>query len=286
MFSKHARNLLKRLLFGDWHEGDEVDEELAEEQAEKLYKAGVGKRFGTNDEVFIEVLLAAGRNQIQAIKSAYERKYEMSLQRAIEKETSRCFDATLLAMLRPCVAAQVSYGIRKAFSGMGTDKERICRLLGGTDKQLLKTVASTYLDHYGQTIAEALKDETMVMGDFNAATLTWIKICDPTNGLEYEITLSEPKKALLQLLKEREALRQHIAEDAATLVYRAVKGFGTDDKSLISVICGRTKPHLRHVDRIYHEKYCQGICEAIQGDTSGYYRDFLVAVVAPQVRVR
>ncbi len=85
-------------------------------------------------------------------------------------------------------------------------------------------------------------------------------------------------------MKEREALRQHIAEDDATLIYRAVKGFGTDDKALISVICGRTKPHLRCVDRIYHEKYSQGIREAIQGDTSGYYKDFLVAVVAPQVR--
>ncbi len=261
-----------------------MDETLAEEQAKKLYKAGVGKRFGTDDEVFIDVLLSAGRNQIQAIKAAYERNHEMSLKRATEKETSRSFEATLLAMLRPCVASQVSYGLRKALQGMGTDKERICRLLGGTDKQLLKTVAATYLDHYGQTISEALKDETMVMGNFKAATLTWIKISDPTNGLEYEITPSDPKRALLKLLKEREALREHIAEADATLIYRAVKGFGTDDKALISVICGRTKPHLRRVDYIYHETYGEGIREAIQGDCSGHYKDLLVAVVAPQVR--
>ena len=49
-----------------------VYEGLAAEQAEQLYEAGEGKRFGTDEDVFIEVLTTASTDQIALIADAYE----------------------------------------------------------------------------------------------------------------------------------------------------------------------------------------------------------------------
>jgi Annexin len=56
---------------------------------------------------------------------------------------------------------------------------------------------------------------------------------------------------------------------------------GTDDTAVISVICGRTKEHLKAVDRKYHELYGKSLIQQLKGETSGNYEDLLVAIVSP-----
>jgi Annexin len=74
---------------------------------------------GTDDDVFIEILTTQSRAQIQAIKQEYERANNMSLKRAIEKETSGSFEKTLIALLSPSVAAYTAQALHEAFDGVG-----------------------------------------------------------------------------------------------------------------------------------------------------------------------
>jgi hypothetical protein len=103
------------------------------------------------------------------------------------------------------------------------DKDRVCRILGGTDKKLMPAVCAAYLDVFGSTLQEQLKKETLVTGDFLAATLAWCDCKDPTNGLEYTVQPTEPKALAKHLLAERMNLRAHIAENDAVLIYKACK---------------------------------------------------------------
>jgi hypothetical protein len=103
------------------------------------------------------------------------------------------------------------------------DKDRVCRILGGTDKKLMPAVCAAYLDVFGSTLQEQLKKETLVTGDFLAATLAWCDCKDPTNGLEYTVPPTEPKALAKHLLAERMNLRAHIAENDAVLIYKACK---------------------------------------------------------------
>jgi Annexin len=80
---------------------------------------------GTDDDVFIEILTTQSRAQIQAIKHEYERANNMSLKRAIEKETSGSFEKALIALLAPSVAAYTAQALHEAFSGVGTVSIRI-----------------------------------------------------------------------------------------------------------------------------------------------------------------
>lgn len=74
--------------------------------------------------------------------------------------TSHLFPVTLsLRRTYTFSQAYTAYALFKAFEGMGTDEDRTCRLLGGTDKRKIPAVASYYLETYGRSIVEDLKDE-------------------------------------------------------------------------------------------------------------------------------
>lgn len=69
------------------------------------------------------------------------------------------------------------------------------------------------------------------------------------------------------------------ADHDAEALYKAMKGFGTDDKVLISIITGRSNEHLQEVKKSYEKKYKTTLEKDIKGDTSGYYEDLLVALI-------
>jgi annexin A7/11 len=46
-------------------------------------------------------------------------------------------------------------------------------------------------------------------------------------------------------------------------------------------MCSRTKEHLKIVDKKYHDLYGKSLIQQIKSETSGYYEDLLVALVAP-----
>lgn len=101
------------------NESTTVNQKAAIEQANQLYKAGVGKRFGTDDDVFIQILTKESRAQIQAIKAEYEKAQSMSLQKAIEKETSGALEKALKALLAPSKAAYIAQAMHESFAGVG-----------------------------------------------------------------------------------------------------------------------------------------------------------------------
>lgn len=66
------------------------------------------------------------------------------------------------------VQAYTAYALFKAFEGVGTDNDRVIRLLGGANKKKMGDVATYYLQTYGNSLAEDLKDEL---------SGTFLKVC-------------------------------------------------------------------------------------------------------------
>ncbi|CAM9731598.1 unnamed protein product, partial [Choristocarpus tenellus] len=180
-----------------------------------------------------------------------------------------------------------AYALFKSFEGLGTDNERVCRLLGGTDKKKLFDIASYYVETYGTSLGERLKNESS--GNFRKATVLWVKGNDPTAGLEYitdievdaedEDAMKNHAKALLQ---ERENLRDFVCQVDASDIREACKGLGTNDTQLISIVCGRTKKHLARVDQYYHSMFNMSLDKQIQKECSGAYETFLRYTLMPE----
>ena len=68
---------------------------------------------------------------------------------AIEKEMSGHIEKALVALLAASPIAYRAQALREAFEGIGTDKDRLCRVLGGTNKSAMGAVNASYLDIFG-----------------------------------------------------------------------------------------------------------------------------------------
>ncbi|CAN0271805.1 unnamed protein product, partial [Hapterophycus canaliculatus] len=62
----------------------------------------------------------------------------------------------------------------------------------------------------------------------------------------------------------------------------ACKGLGTNDTRLLSVVCGRSKPHLERVDQYYHSLYGMSLEAQVKHECFGVYKDFLTYALLPE----
>lgn len=148
--------------------------------ARELYAAGAA-HIGTNEDKFIDIFTSHSVEQLNEIALAYELQFDCSLEKAISSEFSGdARDILLLLLLSPvdiyCRA------LKKASIGqVGTDEEAVCRIIGGSEKELVWEIAQTYLAKYNRSLVEDLRGE--LSGDFRSAVLTYICTSYPGGGI-------------------------------------------------------------------------------------------------------
>jgi len=67
----------------------------------------------------------------------------------------------------------------------------------------------------------------------------------------------------------------------AEALYKAMKGIGTNDQVLSSIISTRTRDQLIEVSKAFQQKYGKTLASFIKGDTSGHYQDLLLSLIVP-----
>lgn len=72
---------------------------------------------------------------------------------------------------------------------------------------------------------------------------------------------------------------QYNATPDAEALYKSMKGMGTDDKTLSTIIVERTRDQMQEIKRVFHQKYGKSLESWIKGDTSGNYRELLLALI-------
>lgn len=68
------------------------------------------------------------------------------------------------------------------------------------------------------------------------------------------------------------------AQYDASELKASMKGLGTDEESLIEIICSRTNQELYEINRVYKEMYKTDLEKDIVSDTSGDFRKLMVAL--------
>merc|ERR1712142_66209 len=72
------------------------------------------------------------------------------------------------------------------------------------------------------------------------------------------------------------------SQDDATKLHKAIKGFGTDESTIIGILGNRCLKQRREINRAYNQMYGQSgktLDKAITGDTSGYFRNGLLTLL-------
>lgn len=69
--------------------------------------------------------------------------------------------------------------------------------------------------------------------------------------------------------------------DMIQVLYKAMKGLGTDDTTLTRVIVTRTEMDMQYIKAEYLKKYKKTLNDAVHSETSGHYRNFLLSLLGP-----
>jgi len=135
-----------------------------------LYKAGGGK-IGTDEATFINIIATASPAHLEAIFYAYAQKYGKSLDTVIRDEMGGDTGKALANLATP-PHVFFSDKITHAMKGIGTEDEKLIRLLTTQRGRHLKAAGKHFLEVNKRTISAWVADETS--GDYKALLL---KMC-------------------------------------------------------------------------------------------------------------
>lgn len=139
----------------------------------------------------------------------------------------------------PEVAAK---DLRKSMKGLGTDEAAIIKVLVNHDKVQRLEIESTYKTLFGRDLVDDLKAEL---------------------GGHFEDTVIALMTPLYTFL--------------ARELSKAIKGAGTDEGTLIEIICTRSNEDIQILKETYKEETGRELENDVVNDTSGHFRRLLVS---------
>jgi annexin A7/11 len=225
--------------------------------AQELYNATLGK-VGTDEDVLTEILCTYSNADLSAIKSAFEARFGKSLEKTLGSELAGDYKRLLILLLNGVrdenaipnlnKAREQAQDLYKAGEAvLGTDEEKFVVLLAHQSFAQLRQIFEEYKKISGKTLEEGVKSE--FSGDLGRAILTIIK-CAQGRPRYFADKLEE-----------------------------AMKGFGTDDSSLIRIIVSRCEVDLGAIKREYQNKFNRTLYHAVESETSGDYKAAMLALV-------
>ncbi|XP_060249664.1 annexin A13 isoform X4 [Ovis aries] len=243
----------------------------ADRDAKKLNKACKG--MGTDEAAIIEILssrTSSERQQIKqkykttygkeiiAIKEAYQRLFDKSLESDVKGDISGSLKRILVSLLQANrdegdnvdkdLAGQDAKELYDAGEGRwGTDELAFNELLAKRSHKQLRATFEAYQTLIGKDIEEAIEAETS--GDL--------------------------QKAYLTLVRSARDLQGYFADR----LYKSMKGAGTDEDTLIDIIVTRAEVDLQGIKARFQEKYQKSLSDMVRSDTSGDFQKLLVALL-------
>eukprot|EP01018_Ginkgo_biloba_P005221 Gb_05136 [translate_table: standard] len=213
---------------------------------------------GTKDKTLIEIICSRTPSQLQLIRQAYHARYHSYLEKDVAADTSGHYQNLLLAYLSsvrhegPEVdmrwAEMDAKELHKAGEGrLGTDEVTFIQIFSTRSSAQLAAAVSAYHNIYKHDFEKAIKRETS--GDFEDALRTIVKC------------IQNPAKYFSKVL------------------YKSMKGLGTNDAALIRVLVTRAEWDMEYIKVEFLRNYKKTLGHMISSDTSGHYRAFLLALV-------
>jgi len=140
----------------------QVNEEQAKKDAQLLYDAGE-KKWGTDEAKFIEILATRSYSQIAAIAHAYEKISHKTLVNAIKSELVGDFENACVTIVEYSKdpSGFWSLKLKEAMKGLGTDDEKLIRIMIARAEIDLASIRDAFGDRYGdgKTLKQWIDDD-------------------------------------------------------------------------------------------------------------------------------
>ena len=219
------------------------------------------KGLGTDDEALIEIICTRPPSFLKKIKERYSEMYPgRDLVRDIESDTSGNFRKILVSLIeakRPMKNNELNYAecekcakslYESGEKRLGTDETIFTRIFTEKSPNEFTCIAQIYYKLTKHTLIEAVEKE--FHGDSKNCLIAIIyAIINPS-------------------------------EYFAKSIYKAVKGLGTDDSTLIRILVSRGEIDMNKIKQFYKLNFKKDMIEDIRSDTSGYYRKILLELAS------
>ena len=218
------------------------------------------KGLGTDENALIEILCTRSSNVIEQIKKRYGEMFPgRSLLKDVEGDTSGNFRKILKSLLSANRSPDAQPDIEDC-------KNCAKRLYEAGEKRL-----GTNEDVFTQIFTEKSPSEFICIAQL------YYKLTKHTliQAVENEFSF-DSKKCLIAIIYAILSPSEYFAK----LVYKAIKGLGTDNTTLIRVLVSRREIDMPQIKQFYKQNYKKDMIEDIKGDTSGNYRKILVELAS------
>ena len=218
------------------------------------------KGLGTDENALIEILCTRPSNVIEQIKKRYGEMFPgRSLLKDVEGDTSGNFRKILKSLLSANRSPDAQPDIEDC-------KNCAKRLYEAGEKRL-----GTNEDVFTQIFTEKSPSEFICIAQL------YYKLTKHTliQAVENEFSF-DSKKCLIAIIYAILSPSEYFAK----LVYKAIKGLGTDNTTLIRVLVSRREIDMPQIKQFYKQNYKKDMIEDIKGDTSGNYRKILVELAS------
>lgn len=145
---------------------------------------------------------------------------------------------------QPFNASDDAAKLRKAMKGFGTDETALIDVLCHRTSEQRMQIALAYKTGYGKDLEKNLKDEL--------------------SGRTEDVF-----KALVRTPAQIDAQDLHDALD----------GIGTNEATLIDIVCTKTNQEMTALKNAYRQIYGRDLERDVSGDASGYFKRFLVSLI-------
>lgn len=226
--------------------------------AECLHKAIAGA--GTDENTLIEIISSRPSWILKKIKTKYDELYKKSLVDDVKGDTSGDFQTLLVALLenernesKEINKEECEQKAKELFETKekGWDiKNNDCafsKFFIFASPTELSLIARDYYKLSGESINDAI--DKKFSGDMK------------------------------DLLKAVLYSKVSPSEYFATRVYKAIEGFGTDNRSLIRILITRSEVDIPFIKRYYRQLYSKSMVEDVKNDISGDYQKLLIQLI-------
>uniref|UniRef100_A0A8C7CW35 Annexin n=1 Tax=Oncorhynchus kisutch TaxID=8019 RepID=A0A8C7CW35_ONCKI len=198
------------------------------------------KGAGTDEACLIEILSSRSNAEIREINMVYKTENKKSLEDAISGDTSGHFRRLLISLAQVQPMALYAAGENK----VGTDESKFNAILCARSKPHLRAVFHEYQQMCGRDLEKSIDRE--MSGDLESGMVAVVKCIKNTPA--------------------------YFAER----LYKAMKGAGTKDKTLIRIMVTRSEVDMLDIRQVYVKTYGKSLYTDISGDTSGDYKKLLL----------
>jgi annexin A7/11 len=213
------------------------------------------KGFGTDEDAIISILCHRSNDQRMEIVKTFKTAYGKNLLDNIRSECRNNFLSVLIALLTPTMEfyAQELY---EAMHGAGTDVDVLIEVMCGLSNKEIKSVSAAYSGMYGESLEDALRDDTS--GCFKRIMVSL------SCGGRDESTLTDLNSAMV---------------DAQSLKFAGISKIGTDESEFNRILCLRNFEQIKLIAQEYEKLTGHTLEKDIKDEFSGDVEDSMVAVL-------